>query len=40
MAVPDFQSMMNPVLDIYTQNGSELRPRDIENEVAERFNLT
>ena len=30
MTVPDFQSMMNPVLDIYTQNGSELRPRDIE----------
>ena len=40
MAVPDFQAMMNPVLDIYTQNDSELRPRDIENEVAERFNLT
>lgn len=40
MAVPDFQAMMNPVLDIYTQNGSELRPRDIEKEVAERFNLT
>ena len=38
MDVPDFQKMMNPVLDIYTKNGSELRPRDIENKVAERFN--
>ena len=29
MDVPDFQTMMNPVLDIYTKNGSELRPRDM-----------
>ena len=40
MAVPDFQSLMNPVLNLYEKKNVELRPRDIEDEIAELFNLS
>lgn len=40
MAVPDFQSLMNPVLNLYEKKNAELRPRDIEDEIAELFNLS
>lgn len=40
MAIPDFQEMMNPVLSIYEKCGTEIRPRDIENEIATIFNLS
>ena len=40
MAVPAFQSLMNPVLNLYEKKNVELRPRDIENEIAELFNLS
>lgn len=40
MAVPDFQSLMNPVLILYEKKNVELRPRDIEDEIAKLFNLS
>ena len=40
MTVPDFQLMMNPVLDIYANRNCAIRPRDIEEEIANRFNLS
>ena len=40
MAVPDFQSLMNPVLKIYEKRNAELRPHDIEDEIADLFNLS
>lgn len=40
MAIPDFQAMMNPVLNIYEQSGVEIRPRDIEEQIAEIFNMS
>ncbi len=40
MAVPDFQSLMNPILNLYEKKNVELRPRDIEDEIAKLFNLS
>ena len=40
MAVPDFQSLMNPVLNLYEKKNVELRPHDIEDEIAELLNLS
>ncbi len=34
MTLPNFQKMMYPALKCYA-DGKELRPRDIENEVAD-----
>ncbi len=40
MSVPDFQSLMNPVLNLYEKKNVELRPKDIEDEIAELLNLS
>lgn len=40
MAVPDFQSLINPILNLYEKKNVELRPRDIEDEIAKLFNLS
>lgn len=40
MAIPDFQEMMNPVLNIYKECDTAIRPRDIEDKIAAVFNLS
>ena len=39
MAIPDFQEMMNTVLNIYASSADKIKPRDIEERVADEFNL-
>ncbi len=40
MAIPDFQEMMNTVLNIYASSADKIKPRDIEERVADEFNLS
>ena len=39
MAIPDFQSLMRPLLELHS-DGQEHKNRDLVNALAERFNLT
>ncbi len=40
MPIPSFEVFLKPALQIYAKNKNEIKPKDIENEIAEIFNFT
>lgn len=40
MAIPSFEAFLKPALQIYAKNKNEIRPRDIQDEIAKVFNFT
>ena len=40
MSIPSFEAFLKPALQIYAKNKKEIRPRDIQDEIAMFFNFT
>ena len=40
MSIPSFEAFLKPALQIYAKNKNEIRPRDIQDEIAKVFNFT
>ena len=40
MSIPSFEAFLKPALQIYAKNKNEIRPRDIQDEIAMFFNFT
>ena len=40
MAIPSFEAFLKPALQIYAKNKNEIRPKDIQDEIAILFNIT